>query len=226
MKWLPQQSLAAAAILLIVVLSGATTTQAASVDYVGFAWESGGIATSNPGDALSIATVVTQIDPLFGVDLIAREATLYIDGLTSTGTSIDPATGATIIVYTGGTLSLYAHPSPDHDWGFNPANATVPSTFVNGELVFQGQFTSFALFRQSSGLGVFEGYLDGTGGSALAGPCSGCAYTFAGTFATATGAQIPQGYDLQVDGVLDVNSAVGTESLNWGTLKQMFRANH
>ena len=61
-----------------------------------------------------------------------------------------------------------------------------------------------------------------TGGSALAGPCSGCAYTFSGTFAAPTGAQIPAGYDLQIDGVLDVESTVSVESMSWGAVKNLY----
>jgi hypothetical protein len=201
---------------------GAADVRAAEVDYVGFAWETGGIAASLPGDQLSIATVVTQIDPLFEVDLNAVEATLHIEGLVSQGSFVDPSTGAVTITYAGGTIAIFADAARNHDWGTNPANATVPGTFTDGDLVFSGVFTGFVVSLLPSGAGIFEGYIDGTGGSALAGPCAGCAYTFAGTFAAPTGAQIPEGYDLQVDGVLEVESAVSTETMNWGSLKQLF----
>jgi hypothetical protein len=217
-------SRAAAPVLLALVCSGAPAVQAAVVDYVGFAWESGGLEPSLPGDELSIATVVTGIDPLFDVDLNVVEATLFIAGLTSVGDVTNPGSGVTVTDYVGGTLRVYADPLRDHDWGTGPANATVPSTFSNGDLVFAGAFDSFTLIRQASGQGVFEGMLSATGGSALAGPCTGCAYTFAGTFAAPTGAQIPAGYDLQVDGILDVESTVGVESMSWGSIKTLFRA--
>lgn len=211
----------AIAALLSLVTFGALA-EAAEVDYVGYAWETGGLAPSQPGDEFSLASVVTQIDPLFEVDLGAVEATLFISGLVSTGESTNPSTGMTSISYTGGSLALYADASGNHDWGTNPANATVPSTFTDGSLVFAGDFTSFTLIVQPSGNGVFEGYLDGTGGSALAGPCSGCTYTFAGTFAAPTGAQIPAGYDLQIDGLLAVESTVAVENMNWGSIKSLY----
>lgn len=204
------------------LLFGAGAATAAVVDYVGYGWETGGLSASAPGDELSVATVVTQIDPLFGVDLGAVEATLFIEGLSSQGAVVNNMNGTTTISYTGGTIAIYAGADRNHDWGVNPANGTVPSTFTDGDLVFSGAFTSFILIMQSSGLGVFEGYIDGTGGSALAGPCTGCAYTFAGSFTLPTGAQIPSGYDMQIDGVLEVESAVGTETVNFGTLKQFF----
>ena len=206
------------------VLFNAAGARAAEVDYVGYAWETGGLATSLPGDQLSIATVVTQIDPLFEVNLNNVEATLYIDGLVSQGASVNPLNGATVISYSGGAIALYAGAARNHAWGINPANATVPGTFIDGDLVFSGAFTAFSVSLLPSGVGIFEGYVDGTGGSALAGPCANCAYTFSGTFAAPTAAQIPAGYDLQVDGVLAVESAVGTEALNWGSLKALFNS--
>ncbi|MBK7771552.1 MAG: hypothetical protein IPO18_00605 [bacterium] len=203
---------------------GSATARAAEVDYVGFAWETGGLAASLPGDQLSIATVVTQIDPLFEVDLDVREATLYIDGLVSQGAVMDPSSGATTITYGGGSIALHASAMRNHAWGLNPANGTVPSTFVDGDLVFSGVFTGFVVTLLPSGVGIFEGYIDGTGGSALAGPCANCAYTFAGTFTAPTGAQVPEGYDLQVDGGLVVESAVAVENVNWGSLKALFNS--
>lgn len=214
-------AICAAFALIALATAGASPAGAASVDYVGFAWESGTLSPSNPGDELSIAAAVTQIDPLFEVDLGATEGTIFISGLISTGSFVDGG-GNTVITYTGGDLELFADAAFNKDWGTNPANGTVPSTFVDGDLVFSGVFTSFVVVISPSGAGIFEGLLDGTGGSALSGPCSGCAYTFAGTFAAPTGAQIPAGYDLQIDGVLDVESTVSVETMNWGTVKQLY----
>lgn len=211
-----------ATLFLGMMLSGLTVARAAEVDYVGYAWESGGLASSLPGDELSVAAVVTQMDRIFEVDLNAVEATLHIAELTSLGSSVNPSTAITSISYAGGTIAIYAGPARNHDWGVNPANATVPGTFVDGELIFEGVFTDFSIKLTGSGLGVFEGDIDAIGGSALAGPCSDCAYTFAGTFATPTGALIPAGYDLQVDGVLEVESTVAIETMSWGNVKHLF----
>ena len=213
------------AALVTVLAAGATVAQTAGVDYVGYAWETGGIDVSDAGDQLAIATVITQIDPLFAVDLGTDEATLYIEGLSSQGAVTDAGTGITTIHYGGGTIAIYAGPVRNHDWGVDPANATVPSTFVDGDLVLSGEFTSFTLTMNASGAGVLEGYLNATGGSAVAGPCSGCAYTFAGTFAGPTGAQIPAGYDLQVDGMLEVEAAVPSGQTSWSSLKQLYNTN-
>ena len=209
-----------AAALCVVTAFAGQPASAAVVDYVGYGWETGGIETSDSGDELAMAFVVTQIDQLFGVDLGLEEATIYIDGLVSGGGVT--ANGTTTIDYTGGTLRLYADPSFDSDWGVDPVNATVPGTFVNGELVFEGAFTYFSLVMLPGG-GAFEGYLDGVGGSAIGQPCTNCAYTFGGTFTSDSGAQIPGGYDMQIDGVLDVESAVATETVSFGSLKTLYR---
>ncbi len=208
--------------LLLAVAAPGFAAGIAVVDYVGFGWETGGLAASAPGDQFSVATVVTQIDPRFGVNLGSSEATLYITGLTSQGAVTDPFSGVTTITYTGGTLAVYGDPSRNHDWGTYPANGTVPSTFTDGTLLFSGTFQSFSLSLLPSGAGAYEGLLNGTGGSALAYPCSGCAYTFAGTFAAPTGAQIPAGYDVQVDGTLELEGAVPVQNVNWGSLKQLY----
>ncbi len=211
----------AAALFLLTALTGQSAL-AAVVDYVGFGWETDSIETSAPGDELQMAFVVTQIDDIFGVDLGLTEATIYIDGLISEG-GVTSTGDITSITYNGGTLRLYADPSFDSDWGTDPVNGTVPSTFVNGELIFEGTFSSFSLVHTPDG-GAFEGFLNGTGGSALGSACTGCAYTFGGTFDNAnSGAQIPAGYDLQVDGLLDVESAVANETISLDGLKQLYR---
>ncbi len=213
-------------ILIAVVLAGSAAgvvgSQAAVVDYVGYGWETGGLDPSQPGDIFAVAALVTDLDPLFEVDLGANEVTLFIDGLVSQGGVTNNA-GTTTTVYTGGTLAVYADPSFNHDWGVNPPNPTVPGSFTDGELIFAGQFTSFTLVMQSTGSGVFQGTLDATGGSALAGPCTGCSYTIAGAFSSLTGANIPSGYDVQVDGILEVEATVANETRSWGSVKTLFR---
>jgi hypothetical protein len=169
--------------------------------------------------------VVTQMDPLFEVDLALNEATLFITGLVSQGPVVDPVSGATVTSYGGGTIAVYASGVRNHDWGTNPANGTVPSTFTDGDLVFSGEFTGFTVTMLPSGMGVYEGFIDATGGSAVAGPCSNCAYTFSGAFDATTGAQIPEGYDLQVDGALEIESAIDARDTSWGSLKQLFNPN-
>lgn len=202
----------------------AAQAQTALVDYVGFGYEVGpltqDINTSDPGDELVVLTTVSTIDPVFGV-APGAEVTIVLSGLISTG-SIDIG-GTTVIGYILGTLSMYEDPSNDADWGTNPPNGTAPSSFTNGDLLFQGAFTNFTLFITGDGIGAFEGSLDATGGSALANVCADCAYSFAGVFTTAAGAQIPDGYAVQVDGTLEVDSSVDNQTTSFGAVKGLYR---
>lgn len=211
-------------VLAAVLLAGAPgAAPAALVDFLGFGHEDGGLDPSLAGDTLDITAVASGIDPLFGVDLSAAEVTLHFYGLVSTGASVDPQTGWTVIHYDGGTVDILSDASLNAEWGVFPPNATSPATFDDGELLFRGEFTTFTVTLSPNGSGVLEGMADGVAGSQLAGICSDCVYGFAGVFDRSTGAQIPDGYDLQLDGSLDINSAVPVATpSSWGDVKALY----
>jgi hypothetical protein len=196
-------------------------TSTPSLDYLGFGWESGGLPPSNPGDVLEITGTVGQLDPIFGIDLGSTELSFRISGLVSTG-EVPLGGGITLISYVGGTLEMYLDSTPDADWGVLPPNAVSPSTFTDGTLYFSGSFTDFSLFRTAAGDGSYEGHLDGLGGDMIGAVCSNCAYTWGGAFTSAAGAQLPDGYDLQIDGVLEIDGAVSNENKTWGDVKSLY----
>jgi hypothetical protein len=199
---------------------GSASAQVAILDYLGFAWEDGGLPPSNPGDELQVVCITTQADPIFGVNLGSEELTLYAYGLTSNG-SVPDGFGNTIISYSGGTLELWRDASQDADWGVFPPNASSPSSFMNGSLLLQATFNDFVLLLTPSGAGAYEGHLDGVAG-ALISACSDCLYTWGGAFGDGSGAQIPDGYDLQIDGVLEVDEAISQHQDSFGALKALF----
>ena len=80
----------------------------------------------------------------------------------------------------------------------------------------------FTLFLDSAGGGAYEGSLDGIAGDALNDVCDDCAYTWGGAFTPQSGAQIPDGYDLQMDGIFELDLAVPTEQTGWGSLKALY----
>ncbi len=215
--------IAALAVVLSLVAAPAMAQTVLLMDYSGFGWETGGIPHSVAGDVLSISAVAVALDPLFGVDLGVSEVTIYITGLVSGGETFDPVSGFTFIGYTGGTIEVYDDPSKDHDWGVLPPNTQL-STFTNGALLLQGNFTDFTLVLNSAGAGSYQGNIDGVGGT-VAQLCNGganCAYTFGGAFTKGAGAQLPNGYDLQIDGTLEVDAAVPTENLSFGAIKALY----
>lgn len=208
------------ALVLAAVLSVPAFAQVASIDYIGFGYETGGIFPSDPGDELVIAAIADWVDAEFGVDLGIDELTFHVYGLTSAG-QID-AGGTTVVNYVGGYLEIYQDSSKNADWGVNPPNATSPGTFTDGSLFFQGSFNDFTLFFTPDGNGAFEGSLDASGGTMIDGSCADCVYSWGGSFTRDAGAQIPGGYHLQIDGVFQIDSAVSSETSNWGSVKALF----
>ncbi len=207
-------------ILTFVALAMPVTAQVANIDYIGYGFETGGLFPSNAGDELVISTIADFADPVFAVDLGTSELTLHISGLISSGETINGTT--TVVNYVGGIMEIYQDGAMNADWGVNPPNATAPGTFTDGDLFFRGEFSNFTLYFAPGGYGSFEGTLNGVGGTMIDGSCTGCIYTWAGSFSPEVGAQIPQGYDLQVDGVFQIDSTVDTETSNWGSVKALF----
>jgi hypothetical protein len=208
------------------VTAGGALAQNALIDYQGYAWETGGLPPSNPGDVLSIVGVVDDLDSRFGINLLVEEVTLSVAGLASTG-QVDIGGGVLSIAYNNGTIDLWRDPAMDHDYGVNPPNATAPSSFTNGTLFLGGTFTNFFLFFDpSTGSGAYEGNVVFNAGSGLAtlNQLNANGYTFGGVLNNnAAGGNVPQGYDLQVDGTIEVEVQIGVEDKTWSSIKDMYR---
>jgi hypothetical protein len=210
------------ALMLAVALAMPAFGQVAAIDYYGFAWETGGFPPSEIGDNLTFTCVGDAADALFGVDLGTEELTFYMSALSSLG-EVDLGGGNLQIDYTGGTLKIYRDAAMNAEWGVGPLpNATSPSTFIDGTLFFEGTFNNMRVYLTPLGYGAFEGTLDGVGGTMINEICSDCVYTWGGNFTPPSGAQIPDGYDLQVDGVFEIDRAVSTEESSWGSVKALF----
>ena len=216
-------------LLLVVAASmsaGPARSQDAIIDYQGYTYETGGFQPSDAGDVLSILGIVDALDARFLIDLSMDEVTLYVTSLVSTG-QVDIGGGILSIAYTGGTIDLYQDPSRDHDFGINPPNPpATPNTFTNGSLFLGGTLSDFFLFFDpSTGSGAYEANANFTSGSGLAtlGQMDALGYTFGGVLDRSTGATIPQGYDLQADGVIQVQVRVSVEPRSWGAVKDLYR---
>ena len=214
-------------LLVVAVLGMATIAHAGTniIDYQGYAWETGGFVPSNPGDVLNIAGITDNVDAIFGVNLGNEELTIWVTNLLSTGQA--PLGGGVIAVnYVGGDIQVWQDPAMNHDYGINPANATAPSTFVDGTLLLGGMFNSFVLYFDTvNGVGSYEGNVVWNAGTAL-GTINGIqnnGFTFGGVLnnAAASGT-VPQGYDLQADGVIEVNVVVGVEDKTWSGVKSLY----
>lgn len=208
------------------LMAGGAQADVALIDYQGYSYESGGFPPSNLGDQLTILGIVDDLDVRFGIALGSTEVTVVASGLVSLGQQ-DLGGGWLSVAYSGGTLNLYEDPSMDHDFGVNPPNGTAPASFLNGTLFLGGTFDSFVLYIDTaSGSGVYEGYLTFSTGSGLAtlSQISALGYTFGGVLNNAAaGGNVPAGYDLQVDGLLQLGPFVATLPMNWGAVKEMYR---
>jgi len=215
--------LSAAAALL---LGGSAAAQNALIDYQGYAWETGGIPASNAGDVLSFVGVVDAIDVRFGVNFASEEVTLHVTGLSSGG-EVNLGGGLLSVAYSGGTIELYRDPSRNHDYGITPPNATAPSTFVDGTLFLGGTLSNFVLFLDTTtGSGAYESSANFTSGSGLTtlNQLQANGYTFGGVLnSSASGGNNPAGYDLQVDGTIEVEVIVGVQEKTWGAMKNLYR---
>ncbi len=210
------------ALILVMGIVTSAMAQQPAIDYLGYAWETGGFPGSVAGDLLVLTGVAITADPIFEVDLGTVELTFHVHGLVSNGDQ-DIGGGNTMINYSAGFLDIYVDAANNADYGVNPPSAVSPGTFTDGELFFHGSFDNFTMFMTSAGSGSYEGVLTGLGGTMIDGACSGCAYTWGGSFLTSVGALIPEGYDLQMDGVFEIEAAVESEDSTWDAVKSLYR---
>jgi hypothetical protein len=173
-----------------------------------------------------MVALVDNIDPIFGVNIFTDELSVYANNLVSTG-QVNFGGGFFGISYTGGNLELWQDPTPDADFGTNPPNATVPSTFTNGTLFLSGLFQSFFMFFDTNfGVGSYEGFVTFNGGTAL-GTVNGLqvdGFTYGGTLDSAASVgHVPAGYDLQVDGVIEALIVVAVQEKSWSRIKGLYR---
>ena len=209
------------AVLLVMTATAPGLAQNPEIDYLGYAWETGGFPPSYAGDVLFMTGTAGIIDPIFGVDLDTEEVTFYIYGCTSLG-AVDMS-GTIYVTYTGGYLEIYRDAAFNADWGTYPPNATSPSTFMDGTLLFKGVFNpSLIMYMTAAGNGGFEGSLDGIAGEFISDVCSDCAYTWGGSFTSGSGADVLDGYDLQIDGVFELDGAVANDQSTWGDVKSLY----
>jgi len=140
-------------------------------------WMPGATFNNMPAGGImqAVGTVSAFGPPLdfLNATIPATEYTFYINGLSSLGTSAFGPAATTIYTtfFTGGTVDVYADPTPDAVFAPGPPNALVPSTFIDvPPPILSGHFTSlvvttnnFTAFKT----GNIEGDIEWTGGTLL-----------------------------------------------------------
>ncbi len=190
------------------------------IDYMGYGWDAVPVPEGT-GEVLSFATVAISVDPRYEIDAVANQLTVYVYDLAAEATE-DLGGGVTMTTYSGGFLDMYLDPDHDAAWGFDPPNAVAPGTFIDGTLFFHGAFTSFVVYYGPDGSGSFQGNLNALGGDMIAEPCDDCAYSVGGSFLPASGASLPQGYAMFVDGRFQIDETVSNEEMGWGRVKALY----
>lgn len=203
-----------------------------------YAWQPGGTPTNLPaGGIMQMVGVVSQFGPpldFLNPSMPATEYTFHVDGLVSGGTVTvgPPATQIYTTQYAGGTIEVFADPTPDAVFAPLPPNALVPSTFRDDPPpILVGVFTRFVVTTNNFTAfqtGSIEGDINWTGGTLLdllRGPggaiCPGL-FTGGATWNTTPGIGIP-GYLFRHDGKIDLQCPVSARPSTWGRLKQLFR---
>ena len=210
------------------LVPGLAPAQDGVFDLQGFGWKTGGFASASAGDTLNVVATSANLDARFGVDTRLAEVTLWVTDLVHTG-RVDRFGGWQLHWFSGGTFALWVDTRRNHDFGANPPNSTVPTTFEDGALLLGGEVGDFLLgFQPQTGHGVFEALLLFTSGSALdvLFQLPSTLFTLVGEVAAppAASGSVPSGYDVQVQGgVLGVRLEA-VESRSWTAVKNLYRA--
>jgi hypothetical protein len=180
--------------------------RATTLDYQGYAFETGDFPPSVAGDTLRIPIVVTALAQDLGIDLGTEEVTGWIDGLVSSGPQ-DGGDAVMFFTFSTGRIEFYRDALSDHAFEPLPPNAAVPSTFTNGTLCLAGTISDFILYLDTdTNSGAYEGNVVFDAGDCLATLQAQRAegYTFGGVMTRAVlGNTVPQGYGFSVDGYLE-----------------------
>ena len=203
-----------------------------------FFWMPGATFNNMPAGGImqAVGTVSVFGSPLdfLNATMPATEYTFYINGLNSLGTTSFGAPGSMIFTtfFTGGTIDVYADPTPDAVFAPLPPNAQVPSTFSDvPPAILSGTFTSLVVTTNNFTAfqtGNIEGAIQWTGGTLISffqngngGTCPGL-LTGGATWNTSPGVGIP-GYLFRHDGKIDLQCPTPTQKSSWGHVKQLYR---
>jgi hypothetical protein len=192
------------------------------IHLAGFGYEEGTFDFSNPGDEIHLLTRVTNITGPEGLpfDFDLYEYTLVVTGLISNGEVVE--NGISTIEYNLGLLQVFEDDAFNSDYGINPDVASPPGSFFDGTEWVSGYFNSFVMqVDRSAGLGSFYGTIQNlTGGSAGAW-FQGDAYTFGGTLDPPHNPDIPEGYDIAIDGEVWAG-AIATQNSSMSHIKALY----
>jgi hypothetical protein len=223
--------------LLLAMLVGPASAQYVVFDIIGNVWESsvggGGpnvFPPSDPGDQMFAVGFVDGASQALTPPLGPYEYTYYFSNLVSGGQIVNPANLDEILVsYAGGNVEIHTDQVGGGsytvgDYGINPPNASAPGTFTDGSVYLIGHFTQFNLrYNTVRFTGSAQGVIVFTADQNGPLPPTGNSFLFEGIVGPQLDPLIPQGYNLELDGQIFVDSGVPAEQNSWGKLKALYK---
>lgn len=211
--------------------------------FTGFDYETGpgGIADPTPsvylqvGDSYELVGFITSFGPLLDpwTDSSVEEYTLFLTGLQVTTRSF--FSGFLNCTFTpNGRVRYYSDLLPifggtPGTYGINPRNATVPSTFTDGDgtgmMRLGGDVDDFVLtynFNNNSGSWSANVVLDEGDYLTYIPPAQRAGWILGGQ-AGQPNPTIPTGYDNQIQGECRIPDATPTTHQTWGAVKALYR---
>lgn len=174
--------------------------------------------SQNGAELTIVGKIQTFQAPLAGnVISPAVEYTFVFDQLISDGIEVDG--GATWnVFYTGGRFRVFKDTTPDRLFAANPPNASVPSTFTDGEPILEATVSNFrTLSNKFTNGGSYNADLTFTGGTQFSlldcptGNIQNSLWNRTGILTT--------GYIRSADGHVNLVCPVPTQGSTWGRIK-------
>ncbi len=176
------------------------------------------------GDEYRAVGFVTSFSTMFTGVTGPGEHTFALSGAMVTGSS-----------FVGGVLEvtfapdarfrIYEDPANNGAYGVNPPNGTTPSTFIDGTLFLGADVDNLVLvYDYNTAQGNFEGLATLDEGAALwvISPSRRAGWVLGGQAGQPNGS-IPAGYVNQINGEVQIPSAVPAGHKTWGQIKTLYR---
>jgi hypothetical protein len=181
-----------------------------------------------PSNCYNAAGYVPSVNSTYlNFDYGTNEYTFFLDSLCVANIDSLSFPGFYYITFMGGGFDVYGDSlagGTAADYGVNPPNATVPSTFTDGENVLGGNLSQMEIYWDlTTGEADLSGMVDLNRGTQLGNipPDQRSGWTLAGLRANTPG--MPMGYSWQIDGSLYISEPTPTQKTSWGKLKQHYR---
>jgi hypothetical protein len=204
-------------ILLLACLPSAAQQPNSLAGFQGYGWTAGAVVPDSLHPDFQFAGIADDVIPDAGIDLRMEEVTLVVDAGTWVSNRDEPP-HIKIVGFRDGWLEFWRDPAKNHDYGSDPPNATMPSTFVDGTLLLRVALNEFWLYLDlQPGIGAFDAM--GTVTEGL--PLLGLRRVMLGGVLSA-GGEARAGYTMRIDGTLEPYRLAAAPR-TWGAVKGLYR---